>query len=98
MLSVAVYPILEEIVFRGLLQGWLWQRTGGRGIGILSWANLGASAAFATAHLVHHSPWLALGVLIPGLVFGYFRDRYESVLPPIVLHMVYNAGAVLVVV
>jgi membrane protease YdiL (CAAX protease family) len=38
------------------------------------------------------APALAAGVLLPALLFGYFRDRHDSVLPAIALHVFYNAG------
>ena len=31
-------------------------------------------------------------LLVPGLVFGYFRERYNALWPAIVLHVWYNAG------
>jgi membrane protease YdiL (CAAX protease family) len=31
-------------------------------------------------------------VLFPSLIFGYFRDRYTSIYPCMVLHAFYNAG------
>jgi len=85
-------PVLEELLFRGLLQGQLQQyfRSAGTIIG-LSRANWITSLAFTGIHFVHHSPLWAAGVLFPSLVFGYFRDRENSVLPPIVLHAIYNA-------
>lgn len=87
------YPVIEEIVFRGMLQEWLWRRTQGqRLIGPVTLANALAASAFALAHLVSHAPAHALGVLLPGLVFGFFRDRYHSILPGTLLHCFYNGG------
>ena len=88
---VIVQPVIEELVFRGLLQGWLreklkWQRFG------ISVANLLASIAFVAAHLFYQPPAWALAVFVPSLVFGYFRDRHDSVIPSIILHFWYNAG------
>jgi membrane protease YdiL (CAAX protease family) len=31
-------------------------------------------------------------VLLPSLLYGYFRDRHGSVYPAIALHVFYNAG------
>lgn len=93
LLLAIVYPVLEEIVFRGGLQPLLLrnrrlaqQRWG------LSGANLVTSLIFAAFHLVAHAPLWAAAVLLPSLVFGYFRDRYHSLAAPIVLHVFYNAG------
>ena len=93
LLIVLLYPVVEEIIFRGFLQEWLWRRTRGRLLlGPLSVANIMAATAFAAAHLVVHAPTHALAVLLPGLVFGFFRDRYGSILPGALLHCFYNAG------
>ena len=87
------YPIIEEILFRGFLQGWLRHRTQGRRlIGPITIANAITATAFALTHLVHHPPLLAAGVFIPGLVFGFFRDRYGGIVPGTALHCFYNAG------
>lgn len=94
MMSLLVWqPFIEELLFRGVLLGYLlttplcayqWHR--------LSAANLLTSIAFGTAHLVTHSPLLALGTIIPGLLFGYFRERSGSLLPALLLHMAFNAA------
>jgi hypothetical protein len=43
-------------------------------------------------HLWSHPAGWAAAVIVPSLVFGYVRDRYQSVYPSIVLHLYYNAG------
>lgn len=89
---VAVYPVLEELVFRGLLQGALLRIGWGRRIaGPVSAANLAAALAFAAAHLLRATPAWAVAVILPGLVFGYFRERH-GVGAAIALHVFYNAG------
>jgi len=90
-LLVAVYPILEEIIFRGLLQGWLLRRLAVR-LGPLSAANALTSLVFCLAHLLFRGPFVALAVLAPSLVFGYFRERHRGLAAPIALHCWYNAG------
>jgi uncharacterized protein len=91
-LAVAM-PVLEELVFRGWLQGWmLEQRWGTRRTAGLSSANVLTSALFCAAHFFYHAPLWAASVFIPSLVFGYFRERHGSVLPAILLHVAYNAG------
>jgi uncharacterized protein len=94
LLSVIVLqPVVEELLFRGLLQGWLAARPGWLSAccGITR-ANLAVSLLFAALHFIHHPPLWAVGVLLPSLLFGYFRDRYGSVYPAIALHVFYNAG------
>jgi len=93
-LSVALWqPLLEELLFRGIVQGQLLQTTWGRKTWIgLSMSNLLVSLLFMSAHLVSHSISWSLLVLIPSLCFGFVRDRFGSVYPSIALHAFYNAG------
>lgn len=90
---VLIYPVLEELAFRGWLQGWCLQRTwGGQRWWCISQANLLTSLAFALAHAAYH-PWAwAMLVFFPALIFGYFRERYASTKPAIILHVFYNGG------
>ncbi|HRP34379.1 MAG TPA: JDVT-CTERM system glutamic-type intramembrane protease [Gammaproteobacteria bacterium] len=92
LVLAVLYPVLEELVFRGWLQGALLNRGWGRRIaGPVSAANLAAALGFATAHLLRTSPAWAAAVILPGLVFGGFRERH-GVGAAIALHMFYNAG------
>ncbi len=91
--AVLWQPAVEELLFRGCVQGWLsdhgWGRQSFVGVSI---ANLLTSVAFSGAHIATHSlPW-ALSTLFPSLLFGVLRDRFGSVLPPLALHIMYNAG------
>lgn len=88
---VLIQPVVEELVFRGLLQGWLREKLQWRRFGI-SAANVVASLAFVAGHFFYQPTAWALAVFIPSLVFGYFRDRHDSVLPSMILHAWYNAG------
>ena len=93
-----VYPVLEEMVFRGAVQpalrGWLaGRRTPAPG----TLANIATSLAFALAHLAAHPPAWALATFFPSLVFGWFRDRHGGLAAPVMLHVVYNAGYFLLV-
>ena len=93
LLLVLVYPIAEEIVFRGLLQDSLKSdkrfRTTYLGISV---ANLVASLTFVFVHVVLQPSILNVAVLLPSLLFGYYFDRYNTLLPGLVLHIVYNSG------
>ena len=88
-----VQPCLEELVFRGFLQGrlsqWHPMRTAWRG---LTAANGATALLFTAGHFVNHPPLWAAGVFVPALVFGFFRDRYTSIWPGMVLHVFYNGG------
>ena len=92
------YPILEEAAFRGLLQGWLLRaRSLASGpISFFSWANIFTTIAFTGFHFLGH-PWhWALAVIIPSLLFGYFREKTGSIMPGILLHCFYNTGYFLI--
>ncbi len=86
-----LYPILEELIFRGYLQPWLKTKSD-RKFFNLSTANILTSVIFSLSHLLNHSPLWALSTLIPSLVFGYSLDRHKTLLSPIALHASYNFG------
>ena len=90
-LLVFVYPLLEEIVFRGLLLEGLALRLPQR-LGILSLANILTSVVFAALHLINQSPLWALGIFFPSLIFGVSKERYQTLWAPIILHGWYNLG------
>jgi membrane protease YdiL (CAAX protease family) len=93
LLLVVAYPVLEELVFRGALQGWLrscsWGMAEWRHVTV---ANAITSVAFTLAHLIINPVPLLVAVFIPSLVFGYFRDRDDQLHVSIMLHVFYNAG------
>jgi len=90
---VILQPVVEELLFRGLLQGRLAESSWGRRqFGGFTLANLSMSLVFTSLHFINHPALWAAGVLFPSLLFGYFRDRHGSVYPAIALHVFYNAG------
>jgi len=91
---VFAQPVMEEIVFRGWLQGWLIKKEwGSYSLLNISTANILTSVVFVSMHLFYHAPLMALLVFVPSLLFGYFRDRYDGwLIPCILLHCFYNAG------
>jgi hypothetical protein len=93
LLPALVYPVLEELCFRGLMQGALRERTWGlRHWHGITLANLCTALAFAAAHGFTRGMFLAAAVFVPGLIFGFFRDRFNRLGPSIALHVLYNAG------
>lgn len=93
LLAVVWQPIVEELLFRGCLQGFLSiHEWGPRTLAGISLANLLTSLVFTGAHLATHSLLWASLTLFPSLLFGVLRDRSGSVFPPIALHIMYNAG------
>ena len=55
-------------------------------------ANGVTALLFTAGHFVNHPAFWAAGVILPALIFGFFRDRYASIWPGIVLHVFYNGG------
>lgn len=93
LLAVVWQPMVEELFFRGCLQGFLSIREWGqRSLVGISIANLLTSLVFTGAHISTHSLLWASLTLFPSLLFGVLRDRSGSVFPPIALHIIYNAG------
>jgi membrane protease YdiL (CAAX protease family) len=86
-------PLIEELLFRGVLQGYLRRFSKGRkGIAGISAANALTTVGFVAIHFVHQPPPWALGVAVPSLLFGYFRDRSGSVWPAVLMHSLFNAA------
>ena len=85
LLSLAVLaPIVEELVFRGLLYGWV----AGRWNSLAAW--IVSSLAFAAAHW---EPAHVVLVLPLGFLFGWLRRRTDSLLPSLFAHIVNNGFA-----
>lgn len=91
-LVALVYPVLEEIVFRGLIQNYARRLLRRELPGPVTAANLITSILFAAVHVVAKSTLAVSWVFFPSLIFGYFRDRYRALTAPIVLHVFYNTG------
>ncbi len=88
-----LYPLLEEVIFRGGVQGYLLRReAGARRYAGITLANLVTSLIFTGLHFIAHPPLAAAAVFLPSLIFGYFRDRHGDLRAPIALHMYYNIG------
>lgn len=92
---VLLYPLMEELLFRGILQPILSKKFHRRWW-LISSANLMTSLIFVAAHFINHPPLWALATFLPSLVFGYMQERSGNVAAPIILHCAYNAGYFLV--
>ncbi len=90
-------PIVEELIFRDVFHRWLHEQWRGfafksRLSQFLSPANIFTSLIFASLHLMSQ-PWQwAAMVIVPSLIFGYFFERHNSVLPCIKLHSAFNSA------
>jgi membrane protease YdiL (CAAX protease family) len=85
-------PVIEEILFRGILQGQLRKTCWGQRAWLnISAANVVTSIVFVFMHMINNPPLFSISVIVPSLLFGYFRDRCNSVYPSILLHSAFNA-------
>ena len=83
LVAIFVAPICEELLFRGYLS---------RKIGpILS------AIAFGLVHVGYGSIVEIIGVTFIGIVFGYLYKRSGTILPGIIIHMMYNMMSILVI-
>jgi membrane protease YdiL (CAAX protease family) len=86
LLLAVLAPLVEELIFRGLVYGWIAGRWGTIAAFILS------SLAFAAAHW---EPAHVMLVLPLGLLFGWLRRRTDSLLPSLFAH-IFNNGFALI--
>jgi len=84
LLAVVVAPIIEEIMFRGALYGWLRSK-------LPAWSSVIISAAcFAVMH-----PQGAIGIVplgLIGILLAVLREWRGSLLAPMVAHACFNGG------
>lgn len=82
--SILLIPVLEEMLFRGVIMG-----GAGREWGPMK-AILVAAAIFGIIHLV---PQQVVNAFFCGIILGYVYYRTKSLVPVIVIHMLNNAVA-----
>lgn len=86
--AVIIAPLMEELLFRGIMQTSL--------LHVFGMSRWSAMLYTATMFSVTHAwvvPWQnLLTLLVLGLVFGYLYERTGSLLPPILAHAVFNAA------
>jgi len=75
-------PLVEEVIFRGLVYRWLRER-----LGVTAGMALSAGA-FA---LLHGIPALIPGIFILGLILAWVYEHARSIWAPVIVHATYNA-------
>ncbi len=86
--SIVLVPVLEEMLFRGVIQGGTAREWGAmRSI-------LVAAAVFGIVHMV---PQQVVNAFFCGVIMGYVYYRTRSLVPVIVIHMLNNAVAYITV-
>ena len=89
--------IQEEIIFRGLLQTFLeerWKRSFSCFGVPVSVAVLFAATLFGVIHF-ESGPVVAAAAIVLGLVAGELRRRSGSLLPAVMVHVLFNVVALL---
>ena len=85
--GVVLAPLVEEILFRGLLQ-----RLVGRAWG--PWAGIVVSAL--VFGLVHGEPWFLFGLIMGGLVLGFLYEATGSLSACWAAHALHNAVSLVI--
>lgn len=88
MLVVLVAPLVEEMLFRGVLLSAIGSRAGA-GVALVGQAILFAA--------YHFSAWMFVPMLLLGLACGYLTQRRASLWPAVLLHGLFNAVPVALV-
>ncbi len=81
-------PVAEEVLFRGMIYGWLRQRLG------IVISIVASAAIFSVAHM---NVQAALQVFMIGAVLAYLYERSGSIVPPMVTHATINVSSLVVV-
>lgn len=86
LMAVLTAPLIEEIVYRGILYP-AFQRT----LGVV-WAVCLVAAIFAGVHFQQYqeNPGVVVGVTILSLTLTIVRARTGSVLPGFIIHLIFN--------
>lgn len=92
--AVIMAPLIEELVFRGVMQTCLLHVFGG-----LRWPAMIVTAILFSVTHAWVVPWQSLVTLFAlGLIFGYVYERTGSLLTPILVHAGFNAANVIMAV
>ncbi len=85
--AIVVAPLLEELLFRGLLLGALRRHLRSAGTAIAT-----AGVAFGLIHVAQPQDVAPLAVM--GIVLGYVRVRWGALWPCVLIHMLFNGRTI----
>jgi len=92
MSLLVVAPVVEELLFRGVIQEYLQRRIQGVWpVAIIT------GVLFSSAHMVLRSELLALWVFVPSLVLSFAYFKFRSLSLVVCLHACMNAVYLIVV-
>ena len=86
--SGLIAAVAEETFFRGLMQPMLRKRFSAA-VSITA-----VNLLFAPLHLIAIPHFVSLLTFFPGLIMGWLRERYGSILPSIIFHFLGNIWAI----
>ena len=81
LMTVVLAPVMEETLFRGLIQGSINERDGAAKAILLS------ALLFGVFHMI---PQQAINAFLVGIILGYIYFRTKSLLTVIILHALNN--------
>jgi membrane protease YdiL (CAAX protease family) len=93
ILTMLVAPVVEELAFRGAVQGFCratLARLHVRDTGLVSLSNLLTSVAFAACHLREQPAEVAWAIVLPSLLLGRLREVSNSVWACVLMHAWFN--------
>ncbi len=80
-------PFVEELLFRGLIQGAFTRRLGATP------AIFVTALIFSFAHVLNEGPFAPFILFPPALILGYLRNRYGRLAPGMIAHATFNGIA-----
>lgn len=84
-------PILEEYVFRGVIQKNINKFVNNKIFFHISFGSLISSLIFAGVHFfINRYEFISLTVFLPSLFFGYLYDEYKTLKLPVLFHGFFN--------
>ena len=89
---VLVFPVVEELAFRGFLMGLLRRLLPLGRFSFITLNNFVTSVLFSVAHFFTRSLALGLLVFIPSLWLGLIREKTSSIALCIAIHVTWNLG------
>ncbi|HEY5024566.1 MAG TPA: JDVT-CTERM system glutamic-type intramembrane protease [Acidimicrobiales bacterium] len=87
LLLVVGAPIVEELLFRGLIQGAFTRRLGATP------AIFVTALIFCFAHVLNEGPFAPFILFPPALILGYLRHRSQRLAPGMIAHATFNGIA-----
>ena len=97
-LALALAPVGEEVLFRGLLLGYILRESANPAVAIAT-----SAALFAIIHVlpyqtapVAQKALVLMTAAIMSAIAGYLRKRADSIVPAIATHTAFNLGPIIV--